>query len=131
VARVGTNLDIDSPIKPPPIGMRWFSLNYGGELLRSVGGDVGRVGPNNSLEFPEAANTSWRKVLIFNDTSGLLRIRRVRLYYADEFRVFLGWNRSGETRERSSSDGKPFDVAITLMTFGENLYYVGALAYLQ
>lgn len=124
VAEVGRDVDILSPITPEPIGMQWFSLNFDGELRRPVGREVDRLGPNKSEKFLETYNTSWQSVFVFDELNRWLKIRKVRLGYADLFRVFIGQNRTGETKEENSTEGQAFDVAITFVTFGKIFLYV-------
>ena len=119
VAEVGTDVDITSPITPPPIGMRWFSLNYDGELRRPDGREIDSVDPENSEKFMEIYNTYWQRVFIFDELNRWLSIRRVRLGYADLLRVLVAENSTGECKEKTSAEFQEFDVAITLVTFGK------------
>lgn len=119
MAEVGTDIAILSPITPAPIDMRWFSLNFDGELLRPVGREVSRVSSTYFEKFQETYNTSWQSAFKFYrlNRTDWLKIRKVQLGYADLFRVFLEENRTKETAGRNAAEGQTFDVAITLMTF--------------
>lgn len=120
VAEVGTDVEIHSPITPAPIGVKWFSLNDGELPCSSVGREGGRVSSTNMEKFSKTYNTSWQKVFKFERQNRWLKIKNVRLGYADLFRVFVGEKKTGETADRTSAEGQTFDVAITLMTFGKN-----------
>lgn len=111
-AAVGTDVLIMSPIKPAPIGVRWFSLNMDDKLPHRNEEDLS-LATLSYLERFQKEHTVWNRVFQYDEFSRWLKIVKVNLEYADVFRVFV--NMTGDAVVQT------FDVLISLMIFGKKL----------